>query len=95
MIVELSEKVDKLKRKVFIELRSQDELKNLAIQKIKLLAAIPAIQPISNKQLVAIASGFGSRIHPIYKVRRCTPVSTLPHPSVHQFMQLPMVKLKK
>jgi murein DD-endopeptidase MepM/ murein hydrolase activator NlpD len=70
MIVELSEKVDKLKRKVFIELRSQDELKNLAIQKIKLLAAIPAIQPISNKQLVAIASGFGSRIHPIYKVRK-------------------------
>jgi murein DD-endopeptidase MepM/ murein hydrolase activator NlpD len=70
MIVELSEKVDKLKRKVFIELRSQDELKNLAIQKVKLLAAIPAIQPISNKQLVAIASGFGSRIHPIYKVRK-------------------------
>jgi murein DD-endopeptidase MepM/ murein hydrolase activator NlpD len=70
MIVELSEKVDKLKRKVFIELKSQDELKTLAIQKVKLLAAIPAIQPISNKQLVAIASGFGSRIHPIYKVRK-------------------------
>jgi murein DD-endopeptidase MepM/ murein hydrolase activator NlpD len=70
MIVELSEKVDKLKRKVFIELKSQDELKSLAIQKVKLLAAIPAIQPISNKQLVAIASGFGSRIHPIYKVRK-------------------------
>lgn len=70
LIIELSEKVDKLKRKVFIELKSQDELKNLAIQKVKLLAAIPAIQPISNKQLVAIASGFGSRIHPIYKVRK-------------------------
>ena len=70
LIIELSEKVDKLKRKVYIELKSQDELKNLAEQKVKLFAAIPAIQPISNKQLVAIASGFGVRIHPIYKVKK-------------------------
>jgi murein DD-endopeptidase MepM/ murein hydrolase activator NlpD len=70
MIIELSEKVDKLKRKVYIELKSQDELKTLAEKKVKLFAAIPAIQPISNKQLVAIASGFGVRIHPIYKVKK-------------------------
>lgn len=70
MIVELSEKVDKLKRKVYIELKSQDELLSLAEKKEKLFAAIPAIQPISNKQLVAIASGFGVRIHPIYKVKK-------------------------
>lgn len=70
IIVELSEKVDKLKRKVFIELKSQDELQTLAEQKVKLFAAIPAIQPVSNKQLVAIASGFGFRIHPIYKVKK-------------------------
>lgn len=70
LILELSEKVDKLKRKVYIELKSQDELKSLAEKKVKLFAAIPAIQPISNKQLVAIASGFGFRIHPIYKVKK-------------------------
>lgn len=70
MIVALSEKVDKLKRKVYIELKSQDELKSLAEKKVKLFAAIPAIQPISNKQLVALASGFGVRIHPIYKVKK-------------------------
>jgi murein DD-endopeptidase MepM/ murein hydrolase activator NlpD len=70
MIIALSEKVDKLKRKVYIELKSQDELKSLAEKKVKLFAAIPAIQPISNKQLVAIASGFGVRIHPIYKVKK-------------------------
>lgn len=70
MIIELSEKVDKLKRKVYIELKSQDELLSLAEKKEKLFAAIPAIQPISNKQLVAIASGFGARIHPIYKVKK-------------------------
>ena len=70
MIIALSEKVDKLKRKVYIELKSQDELKSLAEKKVKLFAAIPAIQPVSNKQLVAIASGFGFRIHPIYKVKK-------------------------
>lgn len=70
MIIALNEKVDKLKRKVYIELKSQDELKSLAEKKAKLFAAIPAIQPISNKQLVAIASGFGVRIHPIYKVKK-------------------------
>ncbi len=36
--------------------------------KEKLLAAIPAIQPVSNKDLTRIASGFGYRIDPVYKV---------------------------
>jgi len=36
--------------------------------KEKLLAAIPAIQPVSDKDLTRIASGFGRRIDPVYKV---------------------------
>jgi murein DD-endopeptidase MepM/ murein hydrolase activator NlpD len=70
MIIELNEKVDKLRRKVYIESKSQDELVKLAENKEKLYAAIPAIQPVSNKQLIALASGFGMRTHPIYKVRK-------------------------
>ena len=69
-VIQLYEKVDKLKRKIYIESKSQDELVKLAENKEKLYAAIPAIQPISNKQLVALASGFGMRTHPIYKVRK-------------------------
>jgi hypothetical protein len=69
-IVSLHEKVDKLRRKIYIESKSQDEVVQLAENKEKLFAAIPAIQPIANKQLVALASGYGMRIHPVYKVKK-------------------------
>lgn len=70
IIVKLSESVDNLRRKIYIESKSQDEVVELAESKEKLFAAIPAIQPIANKQLIALASGFGLRIHPIYKVKK-------------------------
>ncbi|HYF69726.1 MAG TPA: M23 family metallopeptidase [Ohtaekwangia sp.] len=70
LVINLYEKVDKLRRKIYIESKSQDELVKLAENKEKLYASIPAIQPIANKQLVALASGFGLRMHPIYKVRK-------------------------
>ncbi|MCE2996426.1 MAG: peptidoglycan DD-metalloendopeptidase family protein [Cyclobacteriaceae bacterium] len=69
-LLKLHERVDKLKRKVYIESKSQDEVIALAENKEKLFAAIPAIQPVSNKQLIALASGFGMRIHPVYKMRK-------------------------
>jgi murein DD-endopeptidase MepM/ murein hydrolase activator NlpD len=70
IIIKLSERVDNLRRKIYIETKSQDEVVDLAESKEKLFAAIPAIQPVANKQLIALASGFGIRIHPIYKVRK-------------------------
>jgi murein DD-endopeptidase MepM/ murein hydrolase activator NlpD len=70
IIVSLHESVDKLRRKVYIESKSQDEIVQLAEKKEKLFAAIPAIQPVANKELIALASGFGMRIHPVYKVKK-------------------------
>ena len=35
-----------------------------------MLAALPAIQPVSNKNLSRMASGYGNRIHPIYKTMK-------------------------
>lgn len=70
VIVSLHEKVDQLRRKLYIESKSQDEVAHLAEDKEKQLAAVPAIQPVSNKQLIALASGFGFRVHPIYKVKK-------------------------
>jgi len=67
-ITELYNKVDQLKRKIYIESISQDEVLKIAREKQIQLAAIPAIQPIANKELRALASGFGLRLHPFYKV---------------------------
>lgn len=69
-LVELYENVDKLKRKMYIQSKSYDEIVELAENKEKLYAAIPAIQPLSNKELVRLASGFGYRVHPVYKVKK-------------------------
>ncbi len=70
LLVKLSENIDNLRRKIYIESKSQDEVVELAESKEKLFAAIPAIQPVANKQLIALASGYGLRIHPIYKVKK-------------------------
>lgn len=73
IIVKVSEHVDKLRRKVYIESKSQDEVVQMAVNKEQLFAAIPAIQPISNKELIRLSSGFGIRFHPIYKVKKVHP----------------------
>lgn len=69
-IIDLSKGVDKLKRKMYIQSKSYDEIVELAENKAKLYAAIPAIQPVANKELIRLASGFGYRIHPVYKVKK-------------------------
>ncbi|UII26650.1 M23 family metallopeptidase [Fulvivirga maritima] len=69
-IISLSEDIDKLRRKVYIQSKSYDDIIELAENKAKMLAAIPAIQPISNEKLIRLASGFGYRVHPVYKVKK-------------------------
>lgn len=69
-IVNLSEDVDKLKRKMYIQSKSYDDIVEMAENKEKLYAAIPAIQPLANKELIRLASGFGYRVHPVYKVKK-------------------------
>ena len=70
LIAESMSKVDQLRRQLYIQTKSYDEIGDMARKKTEMLAHIPAIQPIPNKELTRLASGFGRRIHPIYKVRR-------------------------
>lgn len=50
------------------QFESYDEIEKLIKNQGEKLASIPAIQPVSNKELTRIASGFGMRIHPIYGI---------------------------
>ncbi|GHN03018.1 peptidase [Cytophagales bacterium WSM2-2] len=68
VIIKMEEMLARLKRRVYVESKSQDDVVALAENKEKLFAAIPAIQPVANKELIALASGYGLRIHPVYKV---------------------------
>lgn len=68
LIIETSKKVDALTKKAYIQSRSFDEITNLAKSKEEMLRSIPAIMPIRDKDLTRVASSFGMRIHPFYKV---------------------------
>ncbi len=69
-IIRTAQKIDKLSRELYIQSKSFDDVYKMAKNKARMLASIPAIQPLSNKDLKRIASGFGYRIHPIYKTWR-------------------------
>ena len=70
LIVDTYSKIDKLKKQMYIQTKSYDDLITMAQNKDNMWAAIPAIQPILNQELTRLASGFGMRIHPIYKVKK-------------------------
>jgi murein DD-endopeptidase MepM/ murein hydrolase activator NlpD len=69
-LIKLNEKIDEISVLVDKQRESFDELIGLAKNKTEYLASIPAIQPISNKDLTRMASGYGYRIHPIFKTHK-------------------------
>lgn len=69
-IISLNIKMDELSELVSVQSKSFDELSILAKNKTAFLASIPAIQPVSNKDLKRVASGYGYRIHPIFKTHK-------------------------
>lgn len=69
LIANTFQRIDQLDRQLYIQTKSYDDLLTLAEDKSEMLASIPAIQPVSNKELRRLASGFGMRVHPIYKVK--------------------------
>jgi len=70
LILENYKRLDQLKKQMYIQTKSYDEVMNLAMNKELMLASMPAIQPVSNENLKRLSSGFGYRMDPILKVRR-------------------------
>ena len=65
-----SEQIDELEKRLHAQSLSFRELLDLAKEKQKILAFIPAIQPVRNKDLTKRIGGYGWRIDPIYRTRR-------------------------
>jgi murein DD-endopeptidase MepM/ murein hydrolase activator NlpD len=59
-----------LKHRITIQQQSFDTLEMFVKAKQQMLTSIPAVQPVSNKTLERVASGFGYRIDPIYKTAK-------------------------
>ncbi len=70
LVIATATKLDKISNELYVQSKSYDDVIKMAKNKKKYFACIPAIAPISDKDLIRFASGFGYRIHPIYKTRK-------------------------
>ncbi len=70
LLINTAKRLDILSKQLVVQSKSFDEIIDLVKDKEKMLASIPAIQPIALDQLTRFGSAFGYRIHPIYKIRK-------------------------
>lgn len=70
LIIETSKKLDIVTRQLYVQSKSFDEIIGLVNKNNEMLSHLPAIMPINNKDLTRTASGWGWRIHPIYKIKK-------------------------
>jgi len=70
LIINTSQRIDGLMKELAIQSKSLDDIVTFGKQKEKLLAAIPAIQPVKNEDLKRMASGYGYRNDPFTKIRK-------------------------
>lgn len=68
LVQNIATSLQTLNNRLSFQQKSLKEIERMIEKKEDLLAAIPAIQPVSNKELERVASGFGYRIDPVYKI---------------------------
>jgi murein DD-endopeptidase MepM/ murein hydrolase activator NlpD len=68
--ISIAKTLDNITARATYQYQSYATIENLIKNQGDKLASIPAIQPVSNKELTRIASGFGFRIHPIYGIAK-------------------------
>ncbi|MFN8289188.1 MAG: M23 family metallopeptidase [Chitinophagaceae bacterium] len=70
LVASITATINNIRSRMSSQRKSYDEVEGLVKNKEQLLAHTPAIQPVSNKDLNRIASGFGYRIDPVYKTTK-------------------------
>jgi murein DD-endopeptidase MepM/ murein hydrolase activator NlpD len=62
--------MDLLEKQLYIQSKSFDDVVKMSKNREQMLHAVPAIQPVSNKDLRQTASGYGWRVDPVYGTRK-------------------------
>ncbi|MBO4621370.1 MAG: M23 family metallopeptidase [Paludibacteraceae bacterium] len=70
LIADIAGKADQLEKALYVQTKSYDEILALAKESEVKMQNLPAIQPVLNKDLTRIASGYGWRVDPVYNTRR-------------------------
>lgn len=70
LVIETFQHIDKLKKQMYIQTKSYDDILQMAKNKSEMMASIPSIQPLQNKDGNRLASGYGMRMHPLLKFVR-------------------------
>ena len=70
LAADMQHKLDILEKELYVQACSYDEILELANNQELKMENIPAIQPVLNKDLKHMASGFGWRVDPVYNIRR-------------------------
>ncbi|MDH6355964.1 hypothetical protein M2132_002315 [Dysgonomonas sp. PH5-45] len=66
MIVRTSQKMDLLSKQIYIQSKSFDNIVDMLKTQEDRILHVPSIQPVANKDLSRVASGYGMRIDPVY-----------------------------
>jgi len=70
IVIETTKRLDLIRKKIYVQSKSFDDLILFATEKEDMLRSVPAIIPIATKDLTRVASGFGLRIHPYYRISK-------------------------
>lgn len=70
LVKSINTSLNNLSGRIQVQQASYREVNELLKNKENIITHTPAIQPVANKDLERIASGFGYRIDPIYKTRK-------------------------
>lgn len=67
---DLTRKIDMLERQIYVQAKSYDEIVEMVKTREIRIENIPAIQPVLNRDLTRVASGYGWRNDPVYHTPR-------------------------
>lgn len=70
LLIETAKKLDIIASELYVQSKSFDDVYEMARNKEEMLACIPAIQPVNNKELKRLSSYYGYRIDPVYKIKK-------------------------